>query len=81
MAEVKTIKDIDEGTWAEFKSYAAKNNVKLGMFFKTLVTEHKKNTELFWQKVLHGEKILSDKEAHELEKASHEVRKEYGFRE
>ena len=29
--EAKTIKDIDENTWTTFKSYAAKNNIKLGM--------------------------------------------------
>ena len=80
MAEVKTIKDVDEETWAEFKSMAAKNNVKLGTFFKTLVKGHTKNSTAFWNTILKGEKILSDKEAEELEAAVKSVRKEYGFR-
>jgi len=80
MTEVKTIKDVDSETWAEFKSFAAKNNVKLGIFFKTLVKEHKKNSSAFWNSILKGEKLLSDSEAKELESSIKNVRKEYGFR-
>ena len=80
MVEVKTIKDVDKGTWEEFKSFAAKNNVKLGIFFKTLVKEHKKNNTAFWDSILKNEKILSDKEADELEKSIKSIREEYGFR-
>ena len=58
--EAKTIKDIDENTWTTFKSYAAKNNIKLGNFFKTLVEEHKMNTEKFWEEILFGEKIITE---------------------
>ncbi|PIN75037.1 hypothetical protein COV18_04735 [Candidatus Woesearchaeota archaeon CG10_big_fil_rev_8_21_14_0_10_37_12] len=80
MTEVKTIKDVDEQAWAEFKSLAAKNNVKMGVFFKTMLNEYKKSTNTFWERILNGEKILSDKEADEMEKVVVAVRKEHGFR-
>lgn len=80
MSEVKTIKGIDEETWAEFKGFAARNKVKLGAFFETLVHEHEKNSTSFWTKILEGEKILSDKEAEDIEKVTLKVRKEHGFR-
>ncbi|HLC88544.1 MAG TPA: hypothetical protein VJG49_00765 [Candidatus Nanoarchaeia archaeon] len=80
MTEVKTIKDVDEDTWAEFKGYAARNKVKLGTFFKTLVTNYEKENASFWGKVLKGEKILSDKEAIGMEETSARIRKEPGFR-
>ncbi|HLC20358.1 MAG TPA: hypothetical protein VJK72_05530 [Candidatus Nanoarchaeia archaeon] len=34
----------------------------------------------FWNAILHGEKILSDKEADELKKVVARLRKEKGFR-
>jgi len=77
---VKTIKDIDETTWATFKSYAAKNNIKLGPFFKMLIEEYETKSEEFWKKILDGKKILSDQEAAALEKTVKAVRKEHGFR-
>ena len=80
MSEVKTIKNVDEETWAEFKGLAARHKVKLGTFLKTIVKEHEKSSAFFWDKVLLGEKILSDKEAEELERFFRQVRKEHGFR-
>ncbi len=80
MVEVKTIKDIDENTWNTFKELAAKNNVRLGSFFKTMVKEYEKNTESPWKAILSQKRILRSKDALELEKAVKEVRKEHGFR-
>lgn len=80
MPEVKTIKDVDEGTWAEFKSMAARDRVKLGPFFKVLVNEHKKVSTAFWNAILKGEKILSDDEAEAMIKTVKRLRQEYGFR-
>ena len=45
MSEVKTIKDIDNETWHEFKDLAAQNNVKMGLLFKSMVHNYKKNAE------------------------------------
>lgn len=80
MTEVKTIKDVDTETWAEFKGLAARSGAKLGVFFRTLVEQYEEQTSSFWKELLEGEKILSEKEAAEIEKAILTVRKEYGFR-
>lgn len=80
MTEAKTIKDIDDETWGEFKSLAAKSHLKLGSLFKTMVKEHKKNASGFWSVVLHGEKILSDDEARDISLFVKSVRKQSGFR-
>ena len=80
MVEVKTIKNIDEETWAEFKSLAAKNKVKLGIFFKILLKEYEKNSRLFWNEILNGEKILSDKEAEGMEEVVKELREKRRWR-
>lgn len=80
MAEIKTIKDIDEESWAEFKSLAAANKLKLGIFFRNILEEYKKTRKVFWKEILYGEKILSDKEAEDLQNVVKHVRKESGFR-
>ncbi len=80
MAEIKTIKDIDDESWAEFKSLAARNKMKLGSFFRMLLGEYEKTSKFFWKDILYCEKILTDKEAEDMENIIKEVRKEYGFR-
>ncbi len=80
MADVKTIKDVDEKTWAEFKSLAARNRLKLGVCFKLLIKEHEKTSKDFWKNLLDGEKIFSDKEAAEMKEVVKKIRNEYGFR-
>ena len=76
----KSIKDIDDQTWLEFKSLAAKYNLKHGEFFKMLLKDYEKDRQEFWNKILNGEKILDDDEANELLKLIMKGRKEYGFR-
>ncbi|MBI2671468.1 hypothetical protein HYX16_00880 [Candidatus Woesearchaeota archaeon] len=80
MADLKTIKDIDRATWNEFKSLAAKDNLKLGVFFKVLLKEYGKSKSSFWKNILEFDRIITDKEAEEIEKSIIKVRKEYGFR-
>ncbi len=80
MIEVKTIKGIDEETWSEFKSLAAKDNLNLGIFLKNMIKEYEKTSSNFWKNILKGEKILSDKEANDIENSIKLERKEYGFR-
>lgn len=80
MAEVKTIKNVDERTWGEFKHLAARNEVKLETFFKSLVHSYERRNVIFWDKILNNEKILSDKEAEEIEKVIKRVRGKGGFR-
>ena len=80
MAEVKTIKGIDEEVWSEFKSLAAKDSVKMGKLFEKMVVEYKKRSVSFWDDVLNGPKIITDKEAKAIEESLKKIRKEYGFR-
>lgn len=78
--ESKTIKGIRKEKWIEFKSLAAKKNVSLGELFAIMLNEYRKRADFAWGEILKGEKILSDKEANDLEKAVVEVRKEREFR-
>lgn len=78
--ESRTIKGIGKDKWILFKTLASKKNLALGRLFETMVEDYAKRSDFVWKKVLSGERILSDKEAMELEKAVKEVRKERGFR-
>ena len=80
MAKVRTIKGVDKEIWQEFKDMAEKNNLKLGSFFKMIVKEHKNESKKFWENLLEGEKIFSDKEARDMKEIVKKVRNEYGFR-
>lgn len=80
MSSIKTIKGVDDETWSEFKSLAAKDKTKMGKFFEKMVVEYKKKSDGFWDDILKGPKIISDKEAKIMENAVQGVRKEHGFR-
>ncbi len=74
------MKGVTEETWAEFRSLAAKNKLKTGEFFEKLVYSYKKESLDFWDDVLNGEKIISDREADSLREVVKTLRKERGFR-
>ncbi|HLC53150.1 MAG TPA: hypothetical protein VJK03_01280 [Candidatus Nanoarchaeia archaeon] len=75
--ETKTIKGVDEETWARFKMLAAKNRITMGKLMKSMVREYeKKKTEEIWEKILHSGKILSDKEADNISEITRKMRKE-----
>lgn len=78
--ETKCIKDVDEITWREFKSLAARSNMKMSILLKVMIKEFEKNKGTLWNEILNGKKLLSDKEANELIKATSNLRKERGFR-
>tara|TARA_Y100000294_G_C8432602_1_gene287480 strand:+ start:471 stop:728 length:258 start_codon:yes stop_codon:yes gene_type:complete len=80
MAEVKTIKGVDDETWADFKSLAAKNSQSVGSFFNKLITFYKKESKTFWDDILEGKPTLSKKEAEDLYNETILLRKERGFR-
>ena len=80
MNEIKTIKDIDSNTWAEFKSIAARNNLKLGELFKAMLKEYEHKSRQFWDDILTTGKILSDGEAEDMQRIVAKIRKERGFR-
>jgi len=80
MNTVKTIKDIDDDVWHEFKSMAARNKMRTGKFFEKMVISYKEKSKSSWDDVLLCDKIISDKEADELERFTTSLRKEKGYR-
>ena len=80
MSEVKTMKGVDDATWARFKSMAAQNNMKAGQMFKLMVEEHTKKSERLWEKILNHKSILTKKEADLFEQTVKAMRKENGWR-
>ena len=80
MESVKTIKGIDEDIWLDFKSLAAKNNLKMPEMFKVVVRDWGKNSSKVWEEILNNEGILSDKEAKDILKTVNSLRKEKGYR-
>ncbi len=80
MATVKTIKDVDEVAWSEFKSMAAHDKIKMGKLFERMVEEYKDNTKDFWDSILKGPPALTKEEAEIMTKKAERIRKEYGFR-
>ncbi|MBM3233083.1 hypothetical protein FJZ18_02865 [Candidatus Pacearchaeota archaeon] len=76
MDEVKSIKGIDDETWRKFKALAAAKRVTMGVLLTTMIKEYEKYANDVWDKILHGEKILSDEEAEEMHTVSRKLRKE-----
>ena len=74
--EVKTIKDVDEETWRKFKAIAVKNNVRMSSLLKLMIKEFEKNSKDFWDEILNGEKLMSDKEAEEMKILTIKLRNE-----
>jgi len=77
---LKTIKGIEEESWMEFKSIAAKDGIKMGKLFEQMLEEYKKRSEEAWNKILHSGGILTDKEAEDMKRIARKTREEYGFR-
>lgn len=74
--EVKTIKGIDERTWVDFKTLAAKKRLTMGKLFGSMVKSYEKNVDNTWEIILHSGKVLSDKEAKEMHEITRRIRKE-----
>ena len=80
MPTVKTIKDVDEEAWLEFKSIAARNKMKMGKLFGRMIEEYKEKSKDFWDEILKGPHVLSKEEADSMLDTVKNIRKEYGFR-
>ena len=48
--------------------------------WEKITDDYEERNRRFWDDILHGEKILSDKEADEMESFVKKLRKEKGFR-
>jgi len=78
--EIKCIKDVDEETWRNFRALAIKNKIKMSILLKIMIDEFEKNNKKFWEEILYGEKLMSDKDAEEMSKITKKMRKERIFR-
>jgi len=76
---LKTIKGVREEKWAKLKVLAAKNRVSMGKMLENMVESYPKYAESVWNKILYGEKNLSDDEAREMKKLVSRLRKEKWF--
>ncbi len=75
MSEVKNIKGIDDETWAEFKSLAAKNKMKAGEMFREIIRDYKGRTKNVWDDIFAHKAVLSKKQYDEFESRIREMRK------
>lgn len=80
MSNLKTVRNVNESTWAEIKSIAARHRVPIGIVLDRIIRTYNKNSNETWSKILNPEKILSDKEANEMYDVVIKLRKEHGFR-
>ena len=80
MPTVKTIKDVDEESWLEFKSIAARNKMNMGKLFARMVDGYREKSRDFWDEILKGPAILSKEEADAMLNTVKKIRNEYGFR-
>lgn len=76
----RTVKDVDEETWRRLKILSAEEGERMGSLIKNMTNSYIKNRKSVWEDILKGEKILSDKEADDMEKIVKKLRKERGFR-
>ena len=80
MSEVKTIKGIDDETWAGFKGLAVRNRVKAATMFKVMVDEYERKMSSFWDDIFSHKPVFSPKEYKEIGERMKKFRKEYGWR-
>ena len=76
----KTIRDVDEETWRRLRVLSAEHDTTIGRILKKITNDYEERNKNFWDKILKGEKIITDKEAMEHESLVRKSRKEYGFR-
>lgn len=76
----RTIKDVDDETWRKLKMLSAEHDSTMGKIIKKITEDYEERNRRFWDDILNSEKILSDKEADEIESFVRTLRKEKGFR-
>jgi hypothetical protein len=77
---LKTVKDIRDEKWAEIKRLAARQKIKIGRLIENMVDVYGKHEEDVWNRVLSGERNLSDKEAEDMKKVVAGLRKDKWFK-
>ena len=80
MANLRTIRNVDDDTWKELKGLSKRYRLPIGRFLSKMIDGYKNKADEQWDRILSSGKILSDKEADEMQKIVVRMRKEYGFR-
>ena len=73
----KTIKDVDDETWRKLKVLSAEHDTTMGKILKKITEDYNERNRNFWDNILKGEKIITDKEAKEHEDLVKKLRKEH----
>ena len=76
----KTIKDVNEKTWRKLRILSAEYDIPMGKLIEKITEDYEARNKEFWNSILKGEKLLSDKEAEEMLAVVRGLRKECGFR-
>ena len=77
---LKTIKNVEEETWHEFKTLTVRSHLTMGELLKKMLESYESNSKNFWNEILAGNKILSDKDVEEIKSDIKLIREEHGFR-
>ncbi len=77
---LKTIKNVEDAVWYKFKTLAVKNRLGMGELLGKMISTYEKETTKFWKEVFEGEKLLTEKEAQEMQAHVKDLRKMRGFR-
>ena len=80
MGTTKTMKDVEEEDWLEFKSMAAKNGIKMGKLFGILIKNYNTRKDESWDHILNPKHTISEQDAKRILRRVKKLRKEYGFR-
>jgi hypothetical protein len=75
----KTVRGISPEAWAKLKSLAARKSTKIGRLIEEMIRYYDARADEVWDMVLSGKKLLSDKEAEDMEKAIKYHKKERWF--
>lgn len=60
----------------EFKSLVAKKRLTMGKLLVFMIKEYSKSADKIWDKILYGNKIISDERAKEIQNITKKIRKE-----
>lgn len=78
--DTRTIKGIREEKWRKLKEIAARRRVSMGEAVENMIDNYEERNETFWDEILSGEAIISEKESEELRKSAEKIRKGWRMR-
>jgi len=80
MANLRTIRNIDDETWDELKGLSKRYRTPIGRLIGRMIKGYKMKGSSVWDMVLKHETLLSKDEAKKMHDVVKKLRSEYGFR-